>query len=448
MEVAFKRYFEAASPVKQARRPHRAAACPDWANLPGDVLRTVVEAAAAADDDASPLKFAGVCKGWRWLLDDPHLRHALTFRCTATHRPRLLAALRSFALFVCSRAPATRELVVDVRLPAGHPLAPYVAAALAPALTHLAGELEGLALRHVTAAHALACSPFLDVCGRLQYLRCTVADDLDLSGVGSLRVADLTMDGPSARGLRLPDDLASLRVRVLGGADPAVLDALLAELRFMHQMTTFKLWTEHTCQVDVAALPATLTTLAIGGPVYLDLDIPELPAAAVMPALEVLSLTCCRLSAARLARFVRGCTRLRGLGLVDYLVDDLPGQVVDARHLPLRAVALVTSRASCLMEVLLPAAGLRALSAGHEDLYALRQPGVCDGLRVLKLPHAELMDLAALDALPLGTVGRVHVSSWNMSPVLAARLGQRCARAELVFEQRVAVDVEYDVAML
>lgn len=143
----------------------------------------------------------------------------------------------------------------------------------------------------------------------------------------------------------------------------------------------------------------------------------------------------------------RRCPRLRGLALTHYQVNDVPDAVLDVRHLPLRAAAVVQSTSGCSMTVLLPR-GLHVLTLGHDDLDALHQPGVADDLRVLKLPQASSMDLATLDRLPLAKLRRVHVSSWNLTPALAARLGQRCARADLLFEHAVEADVEYDVALL
>lgn len=125
----------------------------------------------------------------------------------------------------------------------------------------------------------------------------------------------------------------------------------------------------------------------------------------------------------------------------------MPDAVLDVRHLPLRAAALVQGTTGCGMEVLLPR-GLRALTLGHDDLHVLSQPGVGDELHTLKLPHAACLDLATLERLPLSRLRRVHASSWNLAPALAARLGQLCPRADLVLDQVVRPDVEYDVAMM
>ena len=289
------RYFEDAG---SSRRVTSAAV--DWgADLPPDVLRAIVEATG----DPCPAKFAGVCRGWRWLLDDASLRRTLTFAPRTTSQAALVRALRSFSLFVCCRAPVTTELVFDVWLPTrDHPATPYIAATAASVLAHLAGALEGVALQGPHASHGLASSPFLDLCDRVHYLRCTVAADLELAEVASLRFLDLVLDGRAARRLTLPDSLASLRARVTEDADPAVLTSLLGELPFLHCLTTLRLSTEHTCEIDADSLPPTLSTLVISGEVPLHLVVP--PEASPPPNLEVLSLDHCRVSALNLARFL------------------------------------------------------------------------------------------------------------------------------------------------
>ena len=124
-------------------------------------------------------------------------------------------------------------------------------------------------------------------------------------------------------------------------------------------------------------------------------------------------------------------------------MNDVPDAVLDVRHLPLRAAALVQSPSGCSMTVLLPG-GVRALTLGHDDLHVLHQPGVADKLRVLKLAQAASLDVRTLDRLPLDGVRRVHVATWHLTPATAARLGQRCAHADIVFEQTVHADVDVD----
>ena len=143
----------------------------------------------------------------------------------------------------------------------------------------------------------------------------------------------------------------------------------------------------------------------------------------------------------------RRCTKLRALALTHYSVNDVPDVVLDVRHLPLRVAALLQSLSGCSMEVLLPA-GVQALTLGQDDLHVLHQPGVADKLRVLKLPQASGLDVQALNRLPLDGVRRVHVATWHLTPATAARLGQRCAHADIVFEPTVRVDVATDYFLL
>ncbi len=291
---AIPRYFEADGASDKKRGGG------SWANdLPRDVLLAIVEETG----EEQPVKFASVCRGWRWLLDAPDTRRTLVFSTNATRQRALVRALRSFSLFVCRRPPVTRELVVLYA--SWEAAAPYVAAALAPALTHLAGVLEGVTLPHPHTA-ALASSPFFDLCARLEYLRCAVTTDLDLSGVGSLRFVDVVLDGREACHLALPDSLATLRARVTDGANPAILTSLLAELPYLHRLRTFRLETEHECEVDADSLPPTLTTLVLSGEAPIHLVLPTEHTSPMAASLEMLSLDHCRLSAHALARFLHG----------------------------------------------------------------------------------------------------------------------------------------------
>ena len=293
------RYFEA---VRGGR---------SWANdLPPDVLRAIVQ----ATDDPCPVKFASVCRGWRWLLDDPDMRHTLTL--TAPHRPsELVRALRSFSLFVCSRPPETRELLVyALDSPAD---GPWVAAALAPVLWHLAGVVEGVTLHHPHAAAALVCGPFLDLCQRLEYLHCTARCDLDLGDVGSLRHLELTLDSWGTRHVALPGSLSSLRVRVTEDADPGAVASLLAELPSLTRLKTFRLATGHACEIDVDSLPPRLSTLVLSGDVHIHLVLPTTHTPAIADTLEVLSLDHCRLSALALAALLHRSVSQGSTGLID-----------------------------------------------------------------------------------------------------------------------------------
>lgn len=274
----------------------------DWANdLPRDVLRAIVH----ATDELGPVKFASVCRGWRWLLDDPSMRDTLTFT-----GPRqlsvgaLVRALRSFSLFVCSRPPVTRELVVYVL---DHPEdGPWVAAALSPVLWHLAGVVEGVTMHHSHGATAMVCGPFLYMAQRLAYLHCTARCDLDLGGVQSLRHLELMLDSWGTNTVSLPGELASLRARVAEEANPVAVAALLRELPKLSKLVTLRLDTGHACEIDVNSLPPLLSTLDLRGDVHIHLVLPTTHSPAIVDSLEVLSLDHCRLSALALAAFLHG----------------------------------------------------------------------------------------------------------------------------------------------
>ena len=130
--------------------------------LPRDVFRKILVAT-----DQSPVRFAGVCRSWRWVLDDVDVRRYISFRYNRNYRFTLHEAARSLALFVCRRPPVTETLDVFV----GHgsaedhaPEARTANAALGVVLTHLAPRLLDVTLEPFATADAFTTSPFTGAC--------------------------------------------------------------------------------------------------------------------------------------------------------------------------------------------------------------------------------------------------------------------------------------------
>ena len=108
----------------------------DWASLPHDVLTKII-----GFTDNNPAQFAGVCKHWRGVTEDPANRKEVTFGYSPDHRLSAQEVARSFSLYLCTREPVTVELTVCV-----HPVCASLIAALGAVVTHLAPSLKILHL--------------------------------------------------------------------------------------------------------------------------------------------------------------------------------------------------------------------------------------------------------------------------------------------------------------
>lgn len=110
-----------------------------WAGVPRDVLLQILRLTGD-----NPLRYAGVCKGWAWVLDEEEHRRDVAFRCVPSPGGlwTLQQAARSLARFVCKRPAATEGLDIHIALSLG--LADYgmIVAALTPVLAHLAPTLR------------------------------------------------------------------------------------------------------------------------------------------------------------------------------------------------------------------------------------------------------------------------------------------------------------------
>lgn len=416
----------------------------DWANLPRDVLRTILHRTLQ-----NPLPFAGVCKSWRWVLDDEaHRRHVILHH-SPVREHSLQEAMRSFSAFLCSRPPTTTQLDVFVDgADACASSACLASAALGAVLLHLAPSLRELVLQPAAMSDALIGCPFLDVCDRLEFVRTHVSHELDACCLRSLQRVELVFSGSQAS-VKLPLGLVSCRFEVHDTAPRHVLTQMLALLPGMPRLRTLQMYTDYSCALDVARLSPSLSTLLVGGSVATDV----LLDGARCTGMEVLSLHKCRVSSLDLARFVSACAGLKAVAFVDYYVNDDARPLLDLGHAPLKAVALVSNPYHPRLRCTLPR-GIRTLTLGCDDIDdVVNQCVVESSVEQLYLSDMEhmppsLFDLAWPRALAFPRLRDVRVSGCA-STRLAGLLGQRCPRAALSFEHGPMVhDVELDLDLL
>lgn len=417
--------------------------CHDWASLPCDVLGSILRRTGE-----NPLRFAGVCKGWRWVLDDVAFRRSVIFDYTGVHVHSLYDALRSFSAFMCTRPAATVQLDVLIDVCDDAPSAACMACAcLGAVLLHLAPTLQELAVQPSSVSDALVGSHFTDACPRLEYLRAHVTNTLDLGRVSSLRRVELKFTGAHAE-VALPPQIQSCRCEVLDGTPSFVLAYLVAQLQRMPDLHTLDISSEYECPLDVAKLSPSLKTLVVRTPVLSDIRL----AGARCTGLEVLSLHKSRLAAADLIDLLVACQGLKAFACTDYFFHDVVHPFVDLRHLPLKAVALVTNMYASRLRCLLPG-GVRVLTLGPEDLGdAVQQPRVQASVETLRLSDMKYMASTVLEhewpaGISFQRLASLQIGSCD-SVRMAALLGQRCPAARIFFESAFVHDVEIDLDLL
>lgn len=418
-------------------------ACRDWAGLPCDVLGSILRRTGE-----NPLRFAGVCKGWRWVLDDPAFRRNVIFDYTDVHAHSLYDALRSFSTFMCSRPAATLQLDVMIDVCDSAAAAACMACAcLGAVLLHLAPTLQDLAVQPSSVSDALVGSHFTDACPRLEYLRAHVTNTLDLGRVGSLRRVELKLVGPHAE-VALPPQIESCRCEVLDDTPSYTMAYLVAQLQRMPDLHTLDISSEFECPLDVAKLSPSLKTLVVRTSVLSDIRL----AGARCTGLEVLSLHKSRLAAADLGDLLVACRGLKAFAVTDYFFHDVVHPFVDLRHLPLKAVALVTNMYASRLKCLLPR-GVRVLTLGPEDLGdAVQQRRVQETVETLRLSDMKYLASSVLEHEWPAGVGFQRLTTLQISGCdsvrAAALLGQRCPHARIFFEGGFVHDVEIDLDLL
>lgn len=413
---------------------------PNWASLPCDVLRGILHRSSD-----NPLQFASVCKGWRWALDDPAFRRSVIFDYSARRSHSLPDALRSFTAFMCSRDPATTQL--DVYIDADDSSACMACACLGAVLLHVAPTLQELAVQPSSVSDALIGSHFTDMCSRLEYLRTHVTNALDLSRANSLRRVELKFTGEHSN-VVLPAQIEFCRCEVADSAPETVLTGLVSQLYRMANLHVLDICSDYSCPLDIAKLSPSLSTLVVRTMVLSDVAL----AGATCKGLEVLSLHKVRLASADLIDLLRACHCLKAFACTEYFVQDAMHPIADLRHLPLRAVALVTYVFGSRLQCLLPSS-VRVLTLGSEDVGdAVQQASVQAGVETLRLADMQYMPSAVLARSWPPDINFARLTDLQISGCdslhAAAILGQRCPQARISFESTMLPDVELDLDFL
>ena len=135
------------------------------------------------------------------------------------------------------------------------------------------------------------------MCRRLEYVRAYVGGNLDLAGMPSLRMVDLTFDRRNVARVELPTTLVSCRFQVLDTASCNIITNMLALLPAMRNLRALAMYTDWACILDLDSLPPKLNTIVVSGAVYIDV-LAQNPS---FPDLEVLGLHKCKTSSDMLA---------------------------------------------------------------------------------------------------------------------------------------------------
>ena len=410
---------------------------PDWAQLPQDALRNILD-----KTQENPLRFAGVCKGWAWLLDEEPARHITVHPMTKCPRT-LQECLRSFSVYVCRRKPVTENL--DIFIPGAMQPADIASATapMAAALVHLAPCLRSIVLEPVAMADALVNSPFTDVCTSLEHVSAHVNGAIELARISRLMVVDLSFVGPLVGSVELPSSLVVCRLRVHESAHRSVVDRLIATLPRMHNLHGLSFMSAHHCTIDVSRLAPTLSSLVVVGSAFLNLTFGN----ADLPGLRVLGVRRCKFDGADAAGFLSRCLRVVAFQWVDNWSDDWVR--LDLRHLPLKVVHVLSDRYRLVPACTYPP-GIRKAALGGEDLHgALLQPAFRASLECL------MVDLHHMDAdvFPFVWPGNYDlpalkfvVAGGDFTHQVAALLGQRCphAASTLTVRRQLVLDIEED----
>lgn len=418
---------------------------PNWAELPPDALRAVL-----AMTRENPLRHAGVCKGWAWVLDDESFRAYLAFTYTPGRHCTLQEAARSFATFVCRREPVTRSLVVWLRTDV---LCQAVAAAntaLAAALTHLAPNLASLTVEPSCVADVFTGTPCADLCARLVRLHTHVNAPVFMGHLRELRTVDICLSGDATTSVTLPHGLETCRVRVHKSAPPHVVDGIVAQVSCMRALDTLAVETQNSCAVDLRRVPPSVRVLTLAAPSCAEVPCIRVVGSGVeLPRLEVLGMCSCEFPAGLLSALLRAAP-LRALQLCDYT---LAGELhhrhhLDVSHKPLVALTLLSNRSGARVRCVLPH-GIVKATLGINDLEdALCDPAFCSSVQSLALDlwgvDAELLEALWPKDVRLPRLQRVAATGCR-STAVAAKLGQRCAHAEVDLDAQLDFDVEVAV---
>jgi hypothetical protein len=385
-----------------------------------------------------PQRFAGVCKSWRWILDDPRFRTELTLVSSAM-MPR--TTVMSFSKFVCSRPAATEDMTIAL-----HPMAipgSAVVAALTAVIMHVAPGLRALTFEPSTICDAVCSTPFFDQTKRLEYLRTSLVHDVDLrhTDLGSV---DVSLVDPRGLEFSLPESVLTCRFRAYVQSSPRSLACMLNMLPTFHRLATLAMYTEHECVLHLDMLPPSIHTIRVDGLAYTEIRCGH----ALLPNLCVLGLKYVKITR-DLADLIVRCPMLTALGLVEYWLTDGAYVSLDASTIPLKAVHLVSHGASRVM-LSLPR-GIRRLTLGAADMLTMWQL-TTSSLEVLCLDLEAGISEAELDKRWPETLSfpKLHtVIAGCRDAGVAARLGQKCGlHRRLLVLPSALYDIETDYELL
>lgn len=386
----------------------------DWGAMPAEILAGVFKLTGD-----NPLRYAGVCKGWRRALDEPVFRHKLSLvHPRPTTPPIVQKRLLSLATFVCARPPVTRRL--EVRL-TDETAKKYVLAALAPVLTHLKSTLQELELEPMAASDAYILSPAVQLCRELRRLHLDARESLDVRHLRSLDTVELYLSTDTAHRVLLPDSVRSFTVGTSGYVPEQVMRDIVGGLSQLTRLDTLRLdMMDGEVDFRCSALPASLHTLELVGDFRVMLD----EGARIGPHLRAFCLQYCRVSAPELAAFLEGCPSLRGLELARMTWQGNP-VTCDLRRAPLSVVALLGAP-----KVHVPAT-VRKASLGAQDLAAFLEQPTAVSVEELVLDLDRLLSLRDVWPASLQLPRLRSVGFLASSLQAAAQLGQRCPRADV-----------------
>lgn len=380
-----------------------------WASLPSELVAMVLELTGDV-----PMRYAGVCKTWRSMMDEPAFRRKISL--DYTHTSADCTKVLDFATFVCARPPATESLALRME---DDEDARSIRTALAPALVHLAPTLRVLELDRQAVSEAFTMSPAARLCTQLQRLRVDVCHSLDLRPLRSLTSVELSLAKTTC--VLLPDTISTCVLGASVCVPEQTISGFVQNLRSLSRLTELHLDVmDGRVDFRCSVLPESMRVLQLVGEFRVILD----DGVRFGPNLKAFCLDYCSVDRPALIKFLERCTSLRGLELarLTWEGDEATG---DLTHLNLSVVSLLGAP-----EILLPAS-VRKAYLGRRDLKTfLRQPASAAVQELaLDLDYVDCLSDAWPASLQLPRLTAV----WFMCTCMqdAAKLGQRCPSATL-----------------
>jgi hypothetical protein len=415
-----------------------------WDSLPRDLLLKV-----ALMTGENPVRLAGVCKNWRWLMDDPASRKDVCLHFRNGIHASAAEVFHSFSAFICTREPVTES--VNLKLCSlGTPSNTHLisaTASTAAVLVHLAPVLKDVVLDGYLST-ALQSSPFMYMAKSARYLACNFNADVHLAHMSTLRYLDISLTDSAVGAITLPDGLRMLRLHADLSVHPCVLASAWKRAKALPDLMVLSVSTFDQAGFSLAGLPTTLTTLKLMNNSACNFHTVD-ARDAFLPRLRILALHRCRFSVAAVGDMLLHTTALNALQLSDYVIGDHMPLELDASHLPLRVAVLYSDPFRIRMRCIFPP-GMRLASVGWVDISdILWHARVASTLEVLRVDmyganQGNLHHAWPESVLCLPNLRLLH--AYNVRDVqLAGLLGQRCATVSLMNDHGpMAYEVERD----